>query len=257
MERTVLRAFGIDALRCRDCGQRFFDHRLLPTFVNLVRRHSGGYRLAFIFTFLVSAVAFTIALPQQNHSNSESMALFGDSITANWWSLTQMKELFGMHIVNRGASGDFTFQMISRFDKDVIQLHPRVVVILGGTNDILRSQFPAPIEPIEHNLQSMAEMATRNGIHVVIGTLPPVGEYNADKPPSLRANADKERIENLNSWIKSEANNKHYALADYHAVLADFRGHYSQDMSADGIHPSIKGYQLMVPVAVGAIQKAK
>ena len=225
-------------------------------FVDLLKRMLAGVRLVSLFTFLVAALAVPSTLLPQEDRRSENLVLFGDSITANWWSLIQMKPLFGMRIVSRGVSGDFTFQMVSRFDKDVIQLHPRVVVILGGTNDILRSQSPAPIEPIERNLQSMADMATRDGIHVVMGTLPPVGEYNPDKPPSPRASADQERIASLNSWIKSEASKKHYALADYHAALADAHGYYAKEMSTDGIHPSSKGYQAMVPVAVSAIQKA-
>lgn len=210
----------------------------------------------FFVVLLMSVLATAFALPRQKASKPEYLVLFGDSITSNWWSLTQTNQLFGMRIANRGVAGNFTSQMLSRFETDVIQLHPRVVVILGGTNDILRSLAPAPIEPIELNLRSMAEMATRSGIRVVIATLPPTGECNPDKPPSPRVLADKERIEKLNAWIKSEANKNRYVLADYHTALADDQGYYSKEMSLDGMHPSLKGYQSMERVAREAIQAA-
>jgi len=75
-------------------------------------------------------------------------------------------------------------------------------------------------------------------------------------PPSSRAIADRERIEKLNAWVKSEAEKNHYAVADYYTALADDRGYYSKELSVDGIHPSLKGYQLMEPLARKAIQAA-
>jgi lysophospholipase L1-like esterase len=117
--------------------------------------------------------------------------------------------------------------MLSRFDHDVVQLHPRVVVILGGVNDIARIPLPA----IEQNLQSMAATAEQQGIHVVLATLLPIGEYNPDKPWSgLIPGRDEiisghDEIQTLNNWLKNFANQKHCTLVDYHSALADDRGY--------------------------------
>jgi len=77
-----------------------------------------------------------------------------------------------MRVANRGRSGDFMEQMLGRFEQDVIQLHPRVVVILGGSNDILQGVSSVEIKPIEQNLEMMAALADKNGIRVVMATLP-------------------------------------------------------------------------------------
>ena len=56
---------------------------------------------------------------------------FGDSITDLW----KIEEYFpGKPYINRGISGQTTPQMLVRFRQDVIELHPKVVVSLAGTN---------------------------------------------------------------------------------------------------------------------------
>jgi lysophospholipase L1-like esterase len=42
--------------------------------------------------------------------------------------------------------------------------------------------------------------------------------------------------------------------ADYFSVLVDEKGMLKDGISADGLHPNAKGYELMAPVAEGAIQ---
>jgi lysophospholipase L1-like esterase len=108
--------------------------------------------------------------------------LIGDSITSRWPGVAEREQLSGLRVINRGAPGGSTAHMFSRFNRDVVRLHPRAVVILGGINDI--AQIPLP--QIEHNLTSMAETAEHHGIHIVFATLPPTGlpteEHDPDKP---------------------------------------------------------------------------
>ena len=67
-------------------------------------------------------------------SKGEDRVVFmGDSITDGW----KLNEYFpNQPYVNRGISGQTTPQMLLRFRPDVIDLKPKVVVILAGTNDI-------------------------------------------------------------------------------------------------------------------------
>jgi len=137
-------------------------------------------------------------------------------------------------------------------DSDVVQLHARVVVILGGINDIAR----IPLSRIEQNLASMAETAEHHGIQVVLATLPPTGEYDPDGPPSAEEVSGHDEIQSLNNWIKNFANQKRYTLADYHSALADERGYYSKGLATDGVHPSVQGYERMEPLLSEAIRSA-
>ena len=206
-ENTVLRLLAINPHRCVTCDERFFEHRYAPGFARTMgiggRRPS---RLVFVTTAFLSAIAMFFAFPHQKTASQTSyVVLFGDSITANWWSLTQAKDLLGMRVANRGHSGDFTDQMLGRFEQDVVQLHPRVVVILGGSNDILQGVSSVEIKPIEQNLEMMAALADKNGIRVVMATLPTNSGIDSGNAPSTRVLSDRNKIKILNDWIRAFA----------------------------------------------------
>ena len=118
-------------------------------------RHTFRRPAALIFIFAIFALLTTafLAFPRQKPCNPACVVLIGDSITPRWQSLAPAKQLSGLQIVNRGIPSDSTSHMLSRFNHDVVRLHPRVVVILGGINDIERNPRPQ----IEQNLACMAE----------------------------------------------------------------------------------------------------
>lgn len=60
--------------------------------------------------------------------------------------------------MSRGISGQTTSQMLVRFRADVLDLHPQVVVICGGTNDIARNTGYISLPHILGNLVSMVEL---------------------------------------------------------------------------------------------------
>src|SRR6185503_1984175 len=68
--------------------------------------------------------------------NEQRVVFMGDSITDSWDSPNNGGFFPGKPYVNRGISGQTTPQMLIRFRRDVIELKPKVVVILAGTNDI-------------------------------------------------------------------------------------------------------------------------
>src|SRR5579864_1051807 len=74
---------------------------------------------------------------------AETRVVFmGDSITEGWGrkesaTSPDRAEFFpDKPYINRGISGQITPQMLVRFRQDVIDLQPKVVVLLAGTNDI-------------------------------------------------------------------------------------------------------------------------
>ena len=73
--------------------------------------------------------------------------LMGNSITESW--VTIDSAFFkGKSYINRGISGETTSQMLIRFRSDVIELHPKAVVLLAGINDIAENNGPISIEHI-------------------------------------------------------------------------------------------------------------
>ncbi|SVC86769.1 uncharacterized protein METZ01_LOCUS339623, partial [marine metagenome] len=139
--------------------------------------------------------------------NENRIVFMGNSITESWSNLHP--EFFsGKPYVNRGISGQTTPQMLVRFRPDVIDLQPKVVVILAGTNDIAGNTGPATIKMIADNIISMAELARVNNILVIISSVLPVYDYSWK--PGLEP---VEKISRLNEIIKN------YAIKHGHTYL--------------------------------------
>jgi lysophospholipase L1-like esterase len=180
------------------------------------------------------------------------VAFFGDSITDLW----KLDEYFpGKPYINRGISGQTTPQMLVRFRQDVIDLQPKVIVILAGTNDIAGNSGPMRLEDIEANYSSMAELARTHDIHVVFSSVLPVHNYTP-RSQDLFAQRPPEEILELNRWLRAYCNANHYIYLDYFSAMVDDHGLLNRELADDGLHPNVAGYKLMAPLAEAAIEKA-
>jgi len=183
-------------------------------------------------------------------SGAPRIVFMGNSIT-DFWIKTSPDFFSKNHYIDRGISGQTTPQMLVRFRADVIHLHPQVVLILAGTNDLAGNTGPSTLEMIEDNLASMAELAKMNGIKVILCSILPAYDYPW-KPGTYPA----EKIKELNKWIADYARLKGFVYLDYYSSLVDDRGGMKQGDSKDGVHPNLAGYQIMEPLAVSAIGQA-
>jgi lysophospholipase L1-like esterase len=87
----------------------------------------------------------------------------GNSITEGW-AKRDPNFFASNNIVGRGISGQTSIQMLARFRADVIDLHPRYVVILAGTNDIARNTGYISLDNVFRNIASMCDIARKNPI---------------------------------------------------------------------------------------------
>src|ERR1700730_1836475 len=127
------------------------------------------------------------------------VVFFGDSITDIW----HLDEYFpGKPYINRGIGGQTTPQMLVRFRQDVIDLHPKVVIILAGTNDIAGNTGPMRLEDIEDDFSSLADLARANGIKLIYSSVLPVHNYT-DRSKDFFAQRSPEKILALNAWLKN------------------------------------------------------
>ena len=190
---------------------------------------------------------------------SEARVVFmGDSITDSWQNPKFGGFFPGKPYVDRGISGQTTPQMLIRFRPDVIALHPKVEVILAGTNDLAGNTGPMSLETIEDNLTSMVELARANSIKVVFASILPVSDYDLrDGKPIIRTTQrPPEKIKALNEWIKAYAVNNKLIYLDYYSAMIDDKGFLRDELSEDGLHPNAKGYEIMAPLAETAIARA-
>jgi lysophospholipase L1-like esterase len=180
------------------------------------------------------------------------VVFFGDSITDIW----HLDEYFpGKPYLNRGIGGQTTPQMLVRFRQDVIDLHPKVVVILAGTNDISGNTGPMRLEDIEADYASLAELAVAHDIRVVFSSVLPVHNYT-EKSKDFFAQRSPEKILELNRWLKNYCESHHLAYLDYFSTMVDEKGLLRKDLADDGLHPNAAGYKMMAPMAEAAIEKA-
>ena len=190
----------------------------------------------------------TVSVPPAGENR---VVFMGDSITDGWGK--KYGQFFpGKPYLNRGISGQTTPQMLIRFRPDVIAHHPKVVVILAGTNDIAGNTGPMTLEAIEDNLMSMVDLAHVNGINVVLSAVMPVCDYI--KPQTVRR--PPEQIIALNSWMKEYASKRGLVYLDYYTPMLDDTQMLKQELTFDGLHPNDAGYEIMVPLAEKAVAAA-
>jgi acyl-CoA thioesterase I len=179
------------------------------------------------------------------------VVFMGDSITEGWGKPDHGEFFPGKPYVNRGISGQTTPQMLVRFRQDVIDLKPKDVVLLAGTNDIAENTGKMTLQETEGNLASMSELARANGIRVVLCSVLPASEFSWHKGlepgPKIKA---------LNEWIKSYAAKNGFVYVDYYSHMADNQGGLPPELSPDGVHPNKTGYAVMAPLAEAGIAAA-
>ncbi len=184
-------------------------------------------------------------------AGEERVVFMGDSIT-DGWGRRYGKFFPGKPYINRGIGGQTTPQMLLRFRPDVLAHKPKAVVILAGTNDIAGNTGPMTLEDIEGNLATMAELAKAHGIKVVLSSVLPICDY-------IRVQSERrpmEQIKALNVWIKDYAAKNGHVYLDYFTPMLDDKGVLKQELTYDGLHPNDAGYEVMVPMALKAVEAA-
>jgi lysophospholipase L1-like esterase len=192
-------------------------------------------------------------------SGENRVVFLGDSITDMWDDAGSGGFFPGKPYINRGISGQTTPQMLIRFHSDVVELQPKVVVLLAGTDDIAGNTGPTTLEAIENNLASMWEMAEEHGIRVVVASLLPVSNHETDrdgKPINQTNWRLPEQIIKLNDWIKYNAPKHGHIYLDYFSAVVDAKGFLKDELSGDGLNVNAKGYAVMGPLAERAIRLA-
>lgn len=184
-------------------------------------------------------------------AGEDRVVFMGDSITDAW--IRKEPAFFSDNPnVCRGISGQTTPQMLIRFRPDVIELKPKVVVILAGTNDLAQNTGPMTPEETLGNLISMTELAKANGIRVVLSSVLPATDFGWRKELGNPA----ERIIALNAMIKDYAEKNGCVYLDYYPAMVNGEKGLKQEYAQDSVHPNKAGYDVMAPLAEKAIAQA-
>jgi len=178
----------------------------------------------------------------------------GDSITASWALDVFFTPALGELIVNRGISGDTAEGLSKRFQADVIQLRPRNVVILIGTNDVVRlTEASKSAEEIENEvtatIEAMIDEAQAAGINVLLCSILPTGA-DAGKHAAHR-----EIRTAINARLVAACQAKKCVYVDYAGQMREAGGALRAELARDGLHPDWAGFKIMARVLKDTAKK--
>ena len=164
-------------------------------------------------------------------AKQDAEAVFmGNSITEGW---ARMRPGFF-------ADNGYIGRGIARFRPDVIELAPKAVVILAGTNDIAQNNGPIELENVMDNIASMCELARLHNIRVLLCSVLPAAAF-----PWREGIEPADSIIRLNAMIEAYARENGIEYVDYHSRMKDGRNGLPPEYSKDGVHPNPEGYRVM------------
>jgi lysophospholipase L1-like esterase len=194
-------------------------------------------------------------------ANQRCVVFLGNSITDNWAKMRP--EFFaGNGFIGRGISGQTTYQFVSRFREDVINLHPQIVVINAATNDVAENTHPYNEDITVGNITTLIELAQANGITPILTTTLPAASFKW-RPEITDSSA---KILSLNNRLRALAGERGIPFVDYYSYLvtpdanATTQGTTNSTVLAlnpaytnDGVHPTDAGYEVMESIILPVI----
>lgn len=182
-------------------------------------------------------------------TTQHQVVFIGDSIF-EYWEKEDPEFFSANNYICKGIRGQTTEQILSRFEQDVIELKPAVVVIQGGINDISEyGSGPYDEASTLRNIIDMAETADFNGIKVLLLSVPYTSSFGWD----VHVENPQERTLSLNKRIRAFAQQEQFRYVDCFAPMLTEKGVMARKYIPDDIHPNKKGYTLMQPLIQEAI----
>lgn len=181
-----------------------------------------------------------------NQSARQGQTVFiGDSIT-EFYPLDELfsnyMEQTGQKVYNRGISAEFSDHLLSRMDDTVLNLQPKILVVLIGTNDI---DGKVTAQKTHDNIKALVEKTQKQSprTKIILQAIYPVNEemggFGAKTAVGKRTN---EAIGELNAKLETLAVEKGLVYLDLTDILSDSSGNLNTLYTFDGIHPNIEGY---------------
>ena len=169
----------------------------------------------------------------------------GDSITRRWGALDYPEFLahwsrtfHGWNAANFGWGGDRTENILWRLENGELDgVDPKVVVLLAGTNNVGREPGDErTVADITRGLSAVVA-ACRNKAPAATIVLTAIFPRN-DNPAVMPT------IDRINAQLAHMADGKKVRFLDVNSGLADAKGALFEGMAVDGLHLSLKGYEV-------------
>jgi lysophospholipase L1-like esterase len=180
-------------------------------------------------------------------ANKSELVFIGDSITARWPAELLQEKFGAFRPANLGMGGDGIQNVLWRLQNGVLdQIHPKVIVLLIGTNNITIGLTPDQIaEGIASLLKAIHEKAPASKI-LLLGILP--------RGESIQE-ANNEKIRQTNSKLASLADNTRIFYLDVGDKLVEPDGSISREIMPDKLHVAAPGYTRWMDAMKPALDK--
>ena len=187
---------------------------------------------------------------QAQKQEQPPVVFMGNSIT-ELWAQHRADFFDDNNYLGRGISGQTSGQMLLRFRRDVLESHPKAVVICAGTNDVAENDGPYNPKQTMDNLMSMVDLARAHNIKVVMCSVLPAAAFKWR--PAI--NDAPQKIADLNRRIRAYAEREGLPYVDYHSAMLASDGRSLQaSYTYDGVHPTQEGFAVMEPLVKNALK---
>jgi lysophospholipase L1-like esterase len=193
--------------------------------------------------------------PTNTTAAKKRLILFGDSRIAKWKSLPGINEY---EIVNRGVSGDTSAQAFLRLDRDVLALHPDVVVIQIAVNDLKTiGVFPSRkreiVRLVETNLEMMARRLGERRIRTFLLTILPTGDPGWLRRPVWSSDIAL-AISQVNRFIRNLGGDTMQIIDCDPVFTSGYR--IRPEYALDPVHLNARGYAQLTSLLRDALNSA-
>ena len=213
--------------------------------------------LALLLALMACPLAVRAADEKANQPALARIVCFGDSITKQGYPELLGKAL-DVETINAGVGGNTTTNGLKRIQKDVLDRKPTIVVVFFGTNDSRPSDEPVhvPVDKYQANLENIIDQCQKIGAKVIVCTPPPI-----DPEPYFKRHK-RERIDAAGGMEKVLGQYRAAAIKAAEArkaVVVDLNQLFAREkqaewLSADGVHPTAKGKEMIAKWVADAVK---
>lgn len=173
------------------------------------------------------------------------IVFFGDSRAAEWSLPDQIQNVT---FVNRGIGNQTTAQVLGRFHAHVAPLHPQMIILQVGINDLKTLPlFPDQAQAIIHNckanIQQIVDLSRATGARVIVTTIFPLGKLPLERRPFWSNDVDL-ALDDVNAFIKTLVSDQ-VIIFETDKVLANSDGRVYTQYSRDFLHLNPAGYAVL------------
>ena len=175
-------------------------------------------------------------LLNENYAESNQTVFIGDSII-EIYNTELFDGLLSTKVYNRGISGDTSDRLLERLQDNALNIKPKNLVVLVGTNDLSRN---ISVNTICGNICNIIDKSKDAGVEkIIICSLLPVNKSINSNMVGTRKNLN---ITTINVVLKEACEQKQVEFVDLFTPLEDKDGNFDKQYTYDGLHPNAKGY---------------